>query len=313
MVSRSRGGNLVPIRVDAFYEDDKKTIHIRLVDTLLLDPQLLPLPHSSLEENTQHLAYTMLSDAEVLGMGRTVRHFTGRLDLWSHPLQQLIADQIRPQLQQALSGKRVLLDTIRERNTKKVKLEGNSTSSGKDPGSGLPNSNSQVAPPESAKEALKSSEGENTQTVTAATEKVDFASKTKDEGTEQAHSFSRLEQQKSSSSSLIPIRLRLSVHGVRIHDDFYWDPRLKNVNPLVFARGLAQDLKLSDEAVQAIAIDIVEQLHGSKREADGDVEKDEGGPMKRTNATAAWNLGQKVHITNVAYLVAQHRREEKAK
>ncbi|EEC45543.1 predicted protein [Phaeodactylum tricornutum CCAP 1055/1] len=237
MVSRSRGGNLVPIRVDAFYEDDKKMIHIRLVDTLLLDPQLLPLPHSSLEENTQHLAYTMLSDAEVLGMGRTVRHFTGRLDLWSHPLQQLIADQIRPQLQQALSGKRVLLDTIRERNTKKVKLEGNSTSSGKDPGSGLPNSNSQVAPPESAKEALKSSEGENTQTVTAATEKVDFASKTKDEGTEQVHSFSRLEQEKSSSSSLIPIRLRLSVHGVRIHDDFLLGPSIEERKSAGFCSG----------------------------------------------------------------------------
>ena len=31
-------------------------------------------------------------------MGRTVRHFTGRLDLWSHKLQKAVEDQLRPQL-----------------------------------------------------------------------------------------------------------------------------------------------------------------------------------------------------------------------
>jgi len=31
-------------------------------------------------------------------MGRTVRHFTGRLDLWSQKLQTSIEDQLRPQL-----------------------------------------------------------------------------------------------------------------------------------------------------------------------------------------------------------------------
>ena len=31
-------------------------------------------------------------------MGRTVRHFTGRLDLWSAKLQKAVEDQLRPQL-----------------------------------------------------------------------------------------------------------------------------------------------------------------------------------------------------------------------
>ena len=31
-------------------------------------------------------------------MGRTVRHFTGRLDLWNYKLQKTIEDQLRPQL-----------------------------------------------------------------------------------------------------------------------------------------------------------------------------------------------------------------------
>jgi hypothetical protein len=37
---------------------------------------------------------------------------------------------------------------------------------------------------------------------------------------------------------------------------------------------------------------------------------DEGGPPDRRNATAAWPLEQRVHITNVAHLVAQHRHKQ---
>lgn len=38
-------------------------------------------------------------------MGRTVRHFTGRLDLWSPKLQKAIEDQLRPQLWKIATGK----------------------------------------------------------------------------------------------------------------------------------------------------------------------------------------------------------------
>ncbi|VEU42570.1 unnamed protein product [Pseudo-nitzschia multistriata] len=93
------GCNLIPIRVDAL-SDDKS---IRIVDTLLFDPSCWPVTlyeplYASVEENVSLIAHTILSDAEVQPMGRTVRHFTGRLDLWSNKLQKTIEDQLRPQL-----------------------------------------------------------------------------------------------------------------------------------------------------------------------------------------------------------------------
>lgn len=89
--------NLVPIRVDATWGD------IRVVDTLLFDPSSWPIPlfhplEEAVEENVQELAHSILMDAEVYGMGRTVRHFTGRTDVWSRGFQQKIACIIRPQL-----------------------------------------------------------------------------------------------------------------------------------------------------------------------------------------------------------------------
>mmetsp|Transcript_22173 Transcript_22173/g.61728 ORF Transcript_22173/g.61728 Transcript_22173/m.61728 type:complete len:236 (-) Transcript_22173:2816-3523(-) len=93
------GCDLVPVRVDVMSHD--KTI--RIVDTLLFDPSCWPITlyeplFVSVEENVTHIAHTILSDAEVQPMGRTVRHFTGRLDLWSQKLQTSIEDQLRPQL-----------------------------------------------------------------------------------------------------------------------------------------------------------------------------------------------------------------------
>mmetsp|Transcript_21715 Transcript_21715/g.45695 ORF Transcript_21715/g.45695 Transcript_21715/m.45695 type:complete len:238 (+) Transcript_21715:94-807(+) len=97
--SNAVGSNLVPVRVDVLSHD--KTI--RIVDTLLLDPSCWPVTlyqplFVSVEENITHIAHTVLSDAEVQSMGRTVRHFTGRLDLWNYKLQKTIEDQLRPQL-----------------------------------------------------------------------------------------------------------------------------------------------------------------------------------------------------------------------
>jgi len=91
--------NIVPIRVDVISED--KTL--RIVDTLLFDPTCWPVTlfqpiHVSMEENITQMAHTILSDAEVQGMGRTVRHFTGRLELWTPKLQKAVEDQLRPQL-----------------------------------------------------------------------------------------------------------------------------------------------------------------------------------------------------------------------
>lgn len=97
---------LIPIRVDVV-SDDKSS---RIVDTLLFDPTCWPIAlytplQESVERNVQELAHTILSEAEVQGMGRTVRHFTGRVtDLWSPSLQTKIEEQLRPQLWKICNG-----------------------------------------------------------------------------------------------------------------------------------------------------------------------------------------------------------------
>jgi hypothetical protein len=97
---------LIPIRVDII-SDDKMT---RIIDTLLFDPTCWPIPlydplEESVEANISDLAHSILSDAEVQSMGRTVRHFTGRLDLWTPRLQEKVEEQLRPQLWKIATGK----------------------------------------------------------------------------------------------------------------------------------------------------------------------------------------------------------------
>lgn len=96
---------LIPLRIDVS-SDDKS---IRIVDSFLFDPTCWPIPLSvplsvSVEENIRLMAYTILSEAETNGMGRTVRHFTGRLELWSQSLQDKIEAQLRPQFWQLVDG-----------------------------------------------------------------------------------------------------------------------------------------------------------------------------------------------------------------
>ena len=96
---------LIPIRIDVVSNDQS----IRIVETLLFDPTCWPIPLSrplslSIEANIKEIAHTILSEAETNGMGRTVRHFIGRLTLWSQSLQDKIEAQLRPQLWQIVDG-----------------------------------------------------------------------------------------------------------------------------------------------------------------------------------------------------------------
>ena len=102
--------NLVPLRVDATYGET------RLVDTILFDRHCWPIPlyqplQESVERNVQELAHSLVADMEVYGMGRTARHFTGRVDVWSPGLQQKVAQQLRSQLWS-------LVESLPERKTK---------------------------------------------------------------------------------------------------------------------------------------------------------------------------------------------------
>lgn len=119
--------DLVPVRVDVATGDG----HVRIVDTLLLDPNCWPgmnsmdptMPlHESVEENVQEMAHSIIADAEVAGMGRTVRHFTNRIDLWSPKLQELVEDQLRPQLWDMVEGKRKIPKTISNTSIVKISL-----------------------------------------------------------------------------------------------------------------------------------------------------------------------------------------------
>jgi hypothetical protein len=281
------GPSLVPIRIDVV-TDDKS---IRIVDTLLMDPNLWPIPRPFqsqsfapntavgtewIEANCQLLANQVLSDQECVGMGRTSRFFTGRVDLWSVTMQQSIVEQIRPQLQQVASAA-----TLSSRRLS-LKREQDTT------------------PADSSKKRVKT-EAMGVDSLEQATPNI-FSQK--DTATLPNPS---IESEVGKESQLVPIHLRLSVHGVRIHDDFDWDLSL-GVSPLQLAQAMGKDLRLSDEAIVAIAIDIAEQAQGLSILPDKvDWELDEGGPPDRRNTSAAWNLDERVHITNVAHLVAQHR------
>jgi SNF5 / SMARCB1 / INI1 len=96
---------LIPVRVDVLTDDRL----LRVVDTLLLDPTCWPVSlcaplHETVERNVTHITHTILSDAEVQGMTRTVRHFNGRVDIWTPQLQEKVEDQLRPQLWKIVNG-----------------------------------------------------------------------------------------------------------------------------------------------------------------------------------------------------------------
>jgi hypothetical protein len=97
---------LIPVRIDVLTDDRL----LRVVDTLLIDPTCWPISlcaplNETVERNITHLAHTVLSDAEVQGMFRTVRHFTGRVDIWTPQLQDKVEEQLRPQLWKIVNGR----------------------------------------------------------------------------------------------------------------------------------------------------------------------------------------------------------------
>ena len=216
---------LVPVRVDVS-SDDKS---IRIVETLLMDPTVWPIPltpplHESVNRNVREVAHTLLSDLEVQGMGRTVRHFTGRVDLWSLSLQQKIEDQLRPQLWNIATGNNL------------VGCQQTSHNDGKKNG------------------------------------------------------------------SAVPIKIRISVHGVMIKEDIMWDPSVPDYSPLDFAQTLGEELNLPEEAVIAVATTIVEQLHGITME---DSEETSSSPSK--SGIGATYIDQKDHLSNISHIVNLHR------
>ena len=84
----------------------------------------------------------------------------------------------------------------------------------------------------------------------------------KEESQSQSQSQSQLQE-----SNLIPIHLRIKENGICIMDQFKVDvdplhPHLSN--PILLATSIAQDMNLSPDMINSIAISIAEQIHGLK-------------------------------------------------
>jgi hypothetical protein len=290
---------LIPIRIDAF-NHDKST---RIVDTLLVDTTAWPIPfvHSKemtrdLEANVQYFADQVLSDAEVTGLGRSARSFHGREDLWGVGFQQDIADQIREQMYRIVlsNPSKRLRDAERARESKQAKIKT------------VPmdivetdSANDKVELPDANQSTIDKKE------ITAQAATLDDA---KDEiPTERRDP---IYNSNISFDHLIPIRLRLSAFGVRLHDDFYYDPSLP-ISPIQMALQICNDLNLTDEFAQLVAVDICEQLcrHCSTSDipANAEYEAEQGSIVQHGQTTAAWKLDQRVHVANVAHVVQQHK------
>lgn len=122
-------------------------------------------------------------------------------------------------------------------------------------------------------------------------------------------------QPSSKTTQLIPVQLRLSMYGVRLHDDFLWDPSLEDVSFLQMAATLVQDLQLPVDCTNTIALAIAEQVYsnsGTKSRLNNTYTHpllpEEGTPANlHENTTAAWTLAPSTYNTHLSHLVSHYR------
>ena len=215
------------------------------------------------------------------GMGRTVRHFTGRLDLWTPKLQRAVEDQLRPQLWKIATG------TATKSRTR------NNTD----------NNRANDAPTSNKKK--NTGDGSTPESITNTTARTSF------------------------SSSPIPISIRLVMDQFVIHEDVLWDDDNNLVSPFDFARDMAEEMNLPDEAVVAIATTMIEQIYGLSMDATKDArlpttatatsgnDKGSGTTAAKSSSSSsaaagvgnrgAWAMDPKEHASITAQVVSQHR------
>ena len=327
---------LYPIRIDVTSNDRQ----LRLVDTLLWDPSC-EFPSSEDDAVLDQLALEMVRDAVVIGVGRSARYFTNRLEIAETvELQQKISQQMAEQFRAmhemvAASVTAPLQPQSLEHATKSVaaiasgedgshvqtnpttrQREDETITTGAGVGEDVEERHQQDASPMQDVVATSPS-GRDTMALTQEENppkrpRIEAKAGTTitENKSDKKGKQSLSDAMKTSQNNLVSIRLRLLIHGVRIHDDFDYDPAV--LSPLQLAQSIATDLNLTPEMIVSIAIEIAEQVAASNHPivlSDGSrvVEQDEGGPQDRRNLTAAWMLPNRVHVTNVAHLVAQHR------
>lgn len=287
----------MPIRVDAWSGDRT----VRLVDTFLYDPSAPPAG------TPRELAYQLIADAEVMGMGRSTRHFTNRVDLYQSELHTEVTLQIHAQMEEANR----LAETTA---TRAMATRANVCSKRKFVGSRRAietSSASKKSRPEPTSSSKNDAEDDKIE--------IELEDNAKAQSSDEEFDGVKVTAPELPSREVLArsckhVRIRLAAYGVRVHDDFYVDPAHKDFSPLDIARRLGDDLNLPVELVQAIAVDILEQVTGRGVHDDTLMMEggDEGHPppdvlRDKDNVTAAWVLDQRVHITNVAHLVSHHR------
>jgi len=225
---------LYPIRIDISTKDSA----LRIIDTILVDPTCLPVPPPTTNYNTndlqtqtiilnaEHFTQTLLADMEVEGMTNKSAKI-GRLRLLENTLlKQLVQAQFQKQL------KAVLDQELRLRKRYHAAI---------------------LTKKMTKKRKLDSNpvDGECKEGG------MDIKAKK-----EESKSQSQLQK-----SNLIPIHLRIKENGICIMDQFKVDvdplhPHLSN--PILLASSIAQDMNLSPDMINSLAISIAEQIHGLK-------------------------------------------------
>ena len=142
-----------------------------------------------------------------------------------------------------------------------------------------------------------------------------------------------------SNSTNIPIQLRMEISSgnnnslpIRYHDDFVWDYSNQFISPLQMAQSIVNDLHLPRESVPIITIHILEQIiqhcaNATTAWNDDDVlnlddddgmkmgptmlqqQPQSGGQASNNKVTAAWEISQAVHNTNIVHLETIHKQQ----
>ncbi|KAL3924271.1 MAG: hypothetical protein SGILL_001151 [Bacillariaceae sp.] len=108
---------------------------------------------------------------------------------------------------------------------------------------------------------------------------------------------------RSSSSSLIPISIRLIQNPIRIHEDILWDPN-GPVSPMEFAQSLAKEFKLPEESAVSILTTMLEQLYGLPIDKSEDAMV---GNKLETDKRGAWLTDARGKMDADQQVAAQHR------
>lgn len=317
-LNHNHNHTLIPIRVDC----TDPTIPIHIIDTLLFDPSIWPIPYhntirsstttteSSSQEllyidiNAERLAYMILADADVIGMGRTVRHFTGRVDVWTNTLYEQIKEQIKKQLL-SIHLKQYYHYDNNNMNSKRMLHDIS------DPI--MDNSNIITK----RKKIMTDTDHHNLRNDNNEDYSDNVVNETNNRMNEDNHdnnhdndnnnnNQSIMNTKKSATTKLIPIKIHLFAYGIEIDDEFMYDPSIA-MSYYDIANSIGYDLKLSNEIIQMIAIDIAEQIYG-RNEGVTQSHDDKNAITTDDDVTSAKVIDSKTHLNYINHQVYFQKR-----